>query len=238
MNHEVLNQPPPLVDVDLLAADAALATGLAREGGAWAEAELHALGRLATSETTQTWARTANASPPVLHSHDRYGHRIDEIEYHPDYHRLMGVAVGHGLHGAPWSDPRPGAHVARAAGFFLWSQAEAGHGCPISMTYSIVPALRAEPSVAAVWEPRLTTREYDPSYRSAAQKPGAIAGMAMTEKQGGSDVRANTSFAVADGDGYRLTGHKWFCSAPGSDLFLMLARTEAGITCLDRKSVV
>ena len=143
----------------------------------------------------------------------------------------MDVAVTHGLHGAPWSDPRPGAHVARAAGFFAWSQNEAGHGCPISMTYSIVPALRAAPSTAAIWEPRLTGRTYDPSYRPAPEKQGAIAGMAMTEKQGGSDVRANTSRAVPDGDGYRLTGHKWFCSAPGSDLFLMLANTDAGITC-------
>ncbi len=229
--HEVLNQPPPLVDVDLLATDVALAAGIAREGASWALDDLARLGRLAGSNEPQQWARRANEHPPVLHTHDRFGYRIDEVEYHPDYHRLMEVAVGAGLHGAPWADPRPGAHVARAAGFFLWSQVEAGHGCPISMTYSIVPALRAAPEDAAAWEPLLTARSYDPSYRPAAEKAGAIAGMAMTEKQGGSDVRANTSRAEPDGDAWRLTGHKWFCSAPGSDLFLMLATTARGLTC-------
>jgi putative acyl-CoA dehydrogenase len=229
--HEVLNQPPPLDGYDVVGCDAALTAGIDREGAAWAAGPLGELGRLAGSAEAQTWARHANESPPVLRTHDRYGFRIDEVEYHPDYHRLMDVAVTRGLHGAPWSDPRPGAHVARAAGFYAWSQNEAGHGCPISMTYSIVPALRAAPATAAEWEPRLTTRTYDPAYRPAPEKAGAIAGMAMTEKQGGSDVRANTSRAVFDDDGYRLTGHKWFCSAPGSDLFLMLADTDAGITC-------
>ncbi|MGZ6925162.1 MAG: acyl-CoA dehydrogenase family protein [Acidimicrobiia bacterium] len=229
--HEVLNQPPPLADHDVVATDAVLLEGVTREQAGWALDELHALGRLAGSTDAERWARNANAYPPVLHTHDRYGHRVDEIEYHPDYHRLMEVAVRHGLHGAPWSDPRAGAHVARAAGFFAWSQAEAGHGCPISMTYSILPALRAEPASAEQWEALLTSRTYDPADAPAPEKRGAIAGMAMTEKQGGSDVRANTSTAVADGDAWRLTGHKWFCSAPGSDLFLMLARTDAGITC-------
>ena len=231
MTHDVLNQPPPLADYDVSATDPALLEGIVREGAEWATEDLHAVGTVAGSADAQTWARRANESPPVLRAHDRYGFRIDEIEYHPDYHRLMDVAVRHGLHGAPWSDPRPGAHVARAAALYAWSQAEAGHTCPISMTYSIVPALRAAPDEAKVWEPLLTTRVYDPSYRPAPEKAGAIAGMAMTEKQGGSDVRANTSTAVADGDDHRLTGHKWFCSAPGSDLFLMLARTDAGITC-------
>ena len=201
MTHEVLNQPPPLADYDVTVADVALLDGVAREGGSWALEDLHAIGALAGSTDAQTWARNANSFPPVLRTHDRYGFRIDEIEYHPDYHRLMDVAVRHGLHGAPWSDPRPGAHVARAAAFYAWSQAEAGHGCPISMTYSIVPALRAAPDEAAAWEPTLTSRTYDPSYRPATTKAGAIAGMAMTEKQGGSDVRANTSRAVPDGDG-------------------------------------
>jgi putative acyl-CoA dehydrogenase len=228
---EVVNQPPPLVDFDVVACDPVLTAGIEREGAGWARDGLGVLGRLAGSGEAQTWARHANESPPALRTHDRYGFRIDEVEYHPDYHRLMDVAVAHGLHGAPWSDPRPGAHVARAAGFYAWSQNEAGHGCPISMTYSIVPALRAAPATAAAWEPRLTGRTYDPSSRPAPDKRGAIAGMAMTEKQGGSDVRANTSRAVPDGDDYRLTGHKWFCSAPGSDLFLMLANTDAGITC-------
>jgi putative acyl-CoA dehydrogenase len=225
------NQPPPLVDYDVTATDVALLDGVDREGAAWALDELHDLGALAGSAEAQTWARRANEFPPRLLTHDRYGFRIDEVEYHPEYHRLMEVAVRHGLHGAPWSDPRPGAHVARAAGFYAWSQAETGHTCPISMTYSIVPALRTDVAESARWEPLLTSRTYDPTYRPAPEKTGAIAGMAMTEKQGGSDVRANTSEAVPEGDGYRLAGHKWFCSAPGSDLFLMLARTEAGITC-------
>jgi putative acyl-CoA dehydrogenase len=229
--HEVLNQPPPLEDYDVVAAEPGLLAGVGREGASWAADALSDIGRRAGSAEAQTWARNANAFPPILRTHDRFGHRIDEVEYHPDYHRLMDVAVTRGLHAAPWADPRPGAHVARAAGFYAWSQNEAGHGCPISMTYSIVPALRAAPETAATWEPRLTASTYDPSYRPAADKRGAIAGMAMTEKQGGSDVRANTSRAVPDRDGYRLTGHKWFCSAPGSDLFLMLAGTDAGITC-------
>jgi putative acyl-CoA dehydrogenase len=229
--HVVFNQPPPFAGHDLTAADRALTAGVEREGAAWALDDLHRLGRLAGSPEPHDWARRANEHPPVLHTHDRYGHRIDEVEYHPDYHRLMDVAVREGLHGAPWAEARTGAHVARAAGFYVWSQVEAGHGCPVSMTYSIVPALRASGEDAAAWEPLLTSRAYDPSYRPGPEKSGAIAGMAMTEKQGGSDVRANTSRAVPDGEGYRLTGHKWFCSAPGSDLFLMLANTEAGITC-------
>jgi len=145
VSHEVLNQPPPLVDVDVVACDPALVAGIGREGAGWAAEELGVLGRRAGSADAQAWARHANESPPVLRTHDRYGFRIDEVEYHPDYHRLMDVAVTHGLHAAPWSAPRPGAHVARAAGFYAWSQNEAGHGCPISMTYSIVPALRAAP---------------------------------------------------------------------------------------------
>ncbi|MGI8710824.1 MAG: acyl-CoA dehydrogenase family protein, partial [Acidimicrobiales bacterium] len=178
---------------------------------------------------------------PVLRTHDRFGHRIDDVEYHPAYHSLMEVAVREGLAGAPWADERPGAHVGRAAKFAVWSQVEAGHGCPISMTYSIVPALRAEPSLAEAWEPLLTSTTYDPTQAPApapgGSKVGAIAGMAMTEKQGGSDVRANTTRAAATsgatgpGEEYALTGHKWFCSAPMSDLFLMLAYTDAGLSC-------
>lgn len=225
------NQPPPLVDYDVTAADVPLLQGVEREGAGWARDDLAELGRRAGSAEAQTWGRRANEFPPKLLTHDRFGFRIDEVEYHPEYHRLMDVAVRHGLHGAPWSDPRPGAHVARAAGFYAWSQVEMGHTCPISMTYSIVPALRASADESATWEPLLTSRSYDPSYLPAPEKTGAIAGMAMTEKQGGSDVRANTSEAVRDGDGYRLAGHKWFCSAPGSDLFLMLANTATGITC-------
>ncbi len=187
--HEVLNQPPPLEDYDVFAADAALTEAVTRHGAAWSVDQLHALGTSAGSPESIRWGFQANEHPPVLHTHDRFGHRVDEIEYHPAYTELMRVALGHGLHGSPWRDPQPGGHVARAAGFIVWSQVEAGHGCPVSMTYAIVPALRAEPSLAAVWEPRLTNPSYDPRPVPAAQKDAAIAGMAMTEKQGGSDVR-------------------------------------------------
>jgi putative acyl-CoA dehydrogenase len=233
--HEVLNQPPPLVDHDVFACDAALMDGVAGAGAGWALAGLHDLGRLAGSAEAIGWGFAANAYPPVLRTHDRYGHRIDEVEYHPAYHELMRVAVERGLHTRPWCDPRAGAHVARVAGFYVWTQVEAGHGCPISMTYSILPALRAAPALAREWEPRLFSDQYDPTARPASAKHGALAGMAMTEKQGGSDVRANTTSAVpvagsAD-DEYELTGHKWFCSAPMCDLFLVLAQAPGGLTC-------
>jgi putative acyl-CoA dehydrogenase len=169
----------------------------------------------------------------VLRSHDRYGNRIDEVEFHPAWHALMETAVGHGLHAAPWADERPGAHVARAAKFYVWSQAEAGHGCPISMTYAVVPALRHAPDLAGKFEPLLVNRVYDPGLRPPEGKRGLLSGMAMTEKQGGSDVRANTTRAEpAPGAGaHVLSGHKWFCSAPMSDLFLTLAQGPSGLTC-------
>src|SRR5262249_26560576 len=176
--------------------------------------------------------RPATPNPPILRTHDRYGHRIDEVEFHPAWHELLRLAVHHELHALPWRDPRPGAHAARAALFFVLSQAEAGHGCPISMTYAGVPALRVEPEVAAEWEPRLTSGAYDPRMRPVADKTGALCGMAMTEKQGGSDVRANTTRARRlNATEYEITGHKWFCSAPMCDAFLVLAQTERGITC-------
>ncbi len=235
--HEVFNQPPPLQDYDVYAADAALVEGVRREGAAWAEDELHAIGMLAGSTQTIAEGFDANRYPPELHTHDRYGHRIDEVTFHPAWHSLLRTAVAHGLHAAPWRDPRPGAHVARAAAFYAWSQAESGHGCPISMTYASIPALRAEPTVAALWEPLLTSLEYDPGLRPASEKRGLLAGMAMTEKQGGSDVRANTTRAEpigpseGAGEAYLLTGHKWFCSAPMCDLFLVLAQAPGGLTC-------
>ena len=229
--HEVLNQPPPLADYDVFAADAALSSALSREGAAWAEGELAALGRRAGSPEAIEWGFQANANPPVLKTHDRFGNRIDCVDYHPAYHSLMAVAVEHGMHAAPWADARPGAHVARAAKFFVWSQVEPGHGCPISMTYAVVPALRANSAAAAEWEPRLFSRAYDGRNLPASEKSGAIAGMAMTEKQGGSDVRANTTRAVPADGAYALTGHKWFCSAPMSDLFLMLAQAPGGLSC-------
>ena len=229
--HEVLNQVPALTGYDV-ADDAALLAALDREGGGWALAELHVLGLLAGAARTQEQARLANVSKPVLRTHDARGYRIDEVDFHPSWHELMDTAVSHGLHAAPWADDRPGAHVARAAKFMVWTQAEPGHGCPISMTYACVPALRHAPDLAATYEPLLTAPVYDPGLRVPAMKSGLLAGMAMTEKQGGSDVRANTTTAAPAGDGsYLLTGHKWFCSAPMCDLFLVLAQAAEGLSC-------
>jgi Acyl-CoA dehydrogenases len=229
--HEVVNQVPPLVGHDV-SADPALLDALTREGADWAIGELHRLGALAGTERAQEWGRLANEYPPVLRTHDRYGNRVDEVEFHPAWHELMTVAVGHGLHAAPWVSARPGAHVARAAKFYVWSQVEYGHHCPISMTYAAVAALRHSPALAAQWEPLLASRTYDFGLRPPAGKRGVLAGMAMTEKQGGSDVRANTTVAepLADGS-YALTGHKWFCSAPMCDLFLVLAQAPGGLSC-------
>jgi len=232
--HEVRNQVPPLAGYDV-ADDPALLEAADREGAGWAAGELHTLGRLAGSAATGEQARLANEHPPVLRSHDRWGNRIDEVEFHPAWHALMSTAVGHGLHAAPWSDRRPGAHTARAAKFYVWAQAEPGHGCPISMTYAVVPALRHAPALAGRFEPLLAARSYDPGLRPPETKAGLLAGMAMTEKQGGSDVRANTTRAEpAPGAGpgaHLLTGHKWFCSAPMCDLFLTLAYAPGGLTC-------
>jgi putative acyl-CoA dehydrogenase len=232
--HTVINQPPPLVGYDVYATDPALVEGVDRHASAGElpaiRRELTELGRSAGSTQAQSWAEEANTYPPVLRAHDRYGNRLDEVEYHPSYHRLLGHAVSAGLTDA-WS--RTDGHLRRAAGFLVWTQAEAGHGCPVSMTHAAVPALRADPSLAAEWEPRLTSRVYDPQLLPSADKPGALFGMGMTEKQGGSDVRANRTRAeplAADCE-YVLTGHKWFCSAPMSDGFLVLAQAPGGLTC-------
>lgn len=232
--HTVTNQPPPLVGYDVFSADRALAEAverhLAPELLAEAHQELADFGRAAGSEQAREWGELANAYPPRLRTHDRYGHRIDEVDFHPAWHRLLGRAVGAGLTDA-WG--RPGGHVRRAAGFFVTSQIEAGHGCPVSMTHAAVPALRTDPELAAVWEPLLTSRVYERELRPPAEKAGVLFGMGMTEKQGGSDVRANTTEArELDEDGtYVLTGHKWFCSAPMSDGFLVLAQAPGGLTC-------
>ncbi|HYL34932.1 MAG TPA: isovaleryl-CoA dehydrogenase [Bryobacteraceae bacterium] len=229
---EVLNQPPPLQDYNLFTTDRVLAEGVSREGAAWARALLTEFGRLEGSEESIRWGFQANENPPVLHTHDRFGHRIDEIEFHPAWDELMRLSIEHGLASLPWADPKPGAHVARAALMFLASQNEAGHTCPVSMTYSSIPALRKQPEIAREWEPRVTAARYDPRYRPAAEKSGVLIGMAMTERQGGSDVRANTSSAEPAGSGdYILTGHKWFCSAPMCDAFLVLAQAPGGLTC-------
>jgi putative acyl-CoA dehydrogenase len=226
--HEVFNQSPPLTGYDV-AGDSGLLDGLRREGADWAEPGLHELGRRAGSGQAQEWGRLANENPPVLRTHDRFGNRIDEVEFHPAWHELMTVAVGAGLQAAPWADPRPGAHTARAAGLYVWGATDFGHLCPMSMSYSVVPALRHAPELARRYEPLLTTRVYDPGSRPPETKQGLLAGMSMTEKQGGSDVRANTTRAVPSADGsYRLTGHKWFTSAPMNDLFLVLAQAPGG----------
>ncbi|WP_405641230.1 acyl-CoA dehydrogenase family protein [Streptomyces uncialis] len=232
--HTVTNQSPPLTGYDVFAADRALSEAVARHLDPVllpvAAAELSVLGEAAGSAQAQEWGVQANENPPKLRTHDRYGHRIDEVDFHPAWHRVLGKGVGAGLTAA-WATP--GGHVRRAAGFMVWSQVEAGHGCPLSMTHAAVPALRAEPELAAEWEPRLTSRVYEAGLRPAASKAGALLGMGMTEKQGGSDVRGNSTVArslAADGE-YTLTGHKWFCSAPMSDGFLVLARAADGLTC-------
>jgi putative acyl-CoA dehydrogenase len=232
--HEVLNQPPPLAGHDV-AQDPALLEALSRESAGGVAGELHELGILAGSAQTQEQARLANDYVPRLRTHDRYGRRVDEVDYHPAWHALMTVAVSHGLHAAPWADGEPGAHLARAAKFYVWSQSEAGHGCPISMTYAAVPALRHAPELARRFEPLLASRTYDPGLRVPETKAGLLSGMAMTEKQGGSDVRAGTTRAEpapsAGPGAHLLTGHKWFNSAPMCDLFLVLAQGPGGLTC-------
>jgi putative acyl-CoA dehydrogenase len=227
------NQPPPLVDYNLFESDLPLRESFEREGASWAHELVRELGQLAGTQQAIDWGFQANANPPKLHTHDRFGERIDEVEFHPAWHELMKISVGHGLHALPWREPRPGAHAARAAAFYIWSQVEGGHGCPVSMTYAAIPALRKQPDLAANWEPLMTTLDYDPGLRPASSKRGVLFGMAMTERQGGSDVRANTTRAVPSGtDGeHLLTGHKWFCSAPMCDAFLVLAQAPGGLSC-------
>jgi putative acyl-CoA dehydrogenase len=230
--HEVLNQSPPLEDCDLFSTDRALVEALEREGAGWAAGQVREFGSLMGSREVVQWGFDANRNPPVLRTHDRNGRRIDEVEFHPAWHELMQLSIRHRLHCLPWSDPRPGAHVDRAAPMFVAGQIEAGHGCPISMTYAAVPALRKQPEVRAEWEPRICTNKYDRRFIPAAEKTGALFGMAMTEKQGGSDVRAITTRAVPVGAGeFVIEGHKWFCSAPMCDAFLVLAKAPGGLSC-------
>ncbi|MCH9701090.1 MAG: acyl-CoA dehydrogenase family protein [Actinomycetia bacterium] len=228
--HVVTNQVPPLENYNP-AASPMLAEALVREGGEWGADAVMELGAIGGSPRAQRWGELADRNRPILRTHDRYGHRIDEVEFDPAYHELMTVAVGHGLHAAPWADDRPGAHVVRAAKTSVWTP-EPGHMCPISMTYAVVPALRHNPELAAIYEPLLTSRHYEPELGVPANKAGITAGMSMTEKQGGSDVRAGTTVATPTGDGsYRLTGHKWFTSAPMCDIFLVLAQAPGGLSC-------
>ncbi|MFI5707319.1 acyl-CoA dehydrogenase family protein [Kribbella sp. NPDC051620] len=229
----VTNQAPPLHGVNFFTRDTALGDSLRPYADLFDDPGLSAIGELAGSEEALSHALPANQNSPVLKTHDRYGHRIDEVEFHPSWHWLMNKAVGFGLQAAPWTSDRPSPHLTRAAGFYVWSQVEPGHGCPISMTYAAVPALRADKTLADQWVPHLAATEYDPRRLPPAEKAGALAGMGMTEKQGGSDVRANLTTATPTGtEGeYILNGHKWFCSAPQVDVFLVLAQAPDGLTC-------
>ena len=235
--HEPFNLGSELVDYDMYRQDRALVEAVHREGAAWADEALGRFGRLTGSADYLELGALANKHPPELDTHDRFGRRIDLVRFHPAYHQLMRTAIEHGIHASPYTDPRPGAHVARAAHMYMQSQVEPGHGCPVTMTFAAVPALRNTPSLAALWEPKITSRVYDPRNVPAAQKQGLTIGMAMTEKQGGSDVRANTTRAIpagaASGPGaaYELVGHKFFVSAPMCDAFLVLAQAPGGLSC-------
>lgn len=234
--HEVQNQPCELGDYNLYVSDTVLREAVHREGAAWADKNLQTFGERIGRADYLELGSLANAFIPEFDSHDRFGHRIDRVRFHPAYHTLMQTAIEEGLHASPWVEPRPGAHVARAAKFLLHSQVEAGHGCPITMTFACLPALRQQPELAALWEPRITARHYDPANVPMAQKRGITIGMAMTEKQGGSDVRTNSTRAIpviGDGSGqsYELVGHKYFVSAPMSDAFLVLAQAAGGLSC-------
>lgn len=204
-----------------------------REGAGWAREQISELGRQLGAEEAQRWGFDANQNAPVLHTHDRYGNRRDEVVFHPAWHQLMRTSVENRLHNLPWSQKRKGAHLARAVLMMLTTQNEAGHTCPISMTFSAIAALRAEPDLARAWEPRILSSVYDPKFTPAEEKSGVLLGMGMTEKQGGSDVRANTTRAERIGNSreYLITGHKWFCSAPMCDAFLILAQAPKGLSC-------
>jgi putative acyl-CoA dehydrogenase len=227
------NQVSPLVNYNLFTTDATLVAAVDRGHAAWAKEKIVELGRTLGTEEAQRWGVEANENPPTLHTHDRNGNRRDEVLFHPAWHRLMQTSIAHRLHSLPWTDMRHGAHVARAAMMMITVQNEAGHTCPVSMTYSGMAALRAEPEVAKFWESKVLSTEYDPSFAPVDQKKGALLGMGMTEKQGGSDVRANTTRAERIGSSreFLITGHKWFCSAPMCDAFLVLAQTANGLSC-------
>jgi putative acyl-CoA dehydrogenase len=235
--HEVLNQAPPLEGYNLYTSDPILDEAVTREGAKGSRDLLVEFGETAGAPDYYRWAREANRHDPTLHTHDRFGHRVDQVEFHPSWHSLMETAVSHGNHSLPWEgDPIDSAHVTRAALTYMSGQIESGHNCPISMTYSVVPALATTPVIADEWVPRIVSRSYDPTFRPAAEKTGVLLGMGMTEKQGGSDVRANTTRAdplagAGPGAEYAITGHKWFTSAPMCDAFLVLAQAPGGLSC-------
>jgi putative acyl-CoA dehydrogenase len=233
---EVFNQPPPLEDYNLFANDVPLRDAVRREGGDWAESTISEFGVLMGRAETLRLGELANRHPPTLHTHDRFGHRVDEVEFHPAWHELLRIGVAHQHHSLPWTNPRAGAHVARAALNMLRHQVDEGASCPLTMTFAVVPSLRLQPELAAEWLPRILSEEYDPRFIPPSQKRGVLFGMALTERQGGSDVQSNTTRAVpltknGPGAEYEINGHKWFCSAPMCDAFLTLAQTEKGLSC-------
>ena len=230
--HEVCNQPVALENYNAWQTDIALMEAVAREGGSWAQDHLSAFGARTGGDLIDS-GFAANENPPTLRSFDRYGHRIDEVEFHPAYHELMAAGMEYGMSSFAWRhENREGAHVARAAVMYLGSQADAGFGCPMSMTYAAIPALRHAPALAEKWLPKLLSAEYDPRSLPMEQKTGCTIGMGMTEKQGGSDLRRNTTRALRQEDGsYEIIGHKWFFSAPMCDAHLVLAQTEGGLSC-------
>ena len=228
--HEVANQPPPLADYDAWSRDAWLRAAVGRGGVADLDERAVALGRFVGSAEAREHARLANRNAPILRTHDRFGHRVDEVEYHPSYHVLMARAIGAGVHSLAWKRAS-GGFTARAALFYLWNQLEQGTACPVTMTFASIPVFEHAPELAAEWRPQVLADAYDPRPLPVAAKHGATVGMAMTEKQGGSDLRAVATTAERDGAAWRLTGHKWFCSAPMSDAFFTLARAAQGVTC-------
>ena len=237
LNQDVLNQPEPFEEIDLWSTDRPLQEAVDRGGAAWVVPEAQAMGLWAGSAEALLLGRQANRATPELKTHDRFGRRVDQVEFHPAWHRLMRRGIEAGAHSLAWTDERPGAHVARHALMYLRHQVEEGASCPLTMTFAAIPSLRLQPELAERWEPLLTARHYESRFAPPESKPGLLAGMAMTERQGGSDVRANITRAEPDGarhDGvptYRLTGHKWFCSAPMCDLFFVLAQAPGGLSC-------
>lgn len=233
---EVINQPPPLENYNIFSSDIALQEAVKREGSAWIAEKAQKFGEICGSAEFLKFGELANRFAPILKTHDRFGHRIDEVEFHPAYHELMKFGVENETHSLPWTSEKKGSNVARACLMFLRHQTEEGTSCPLTMTFAAVPSLQIQPEIAEEWLPRIFTNEYDSRLIPASEKRGAIFGMAMTERQGGSDVRANTTFAKpismrGAGREYEITGHKWFCSAPMSDAFLVLAQTENGLSC-------
>lgn len=234
LNHDVFNQSPPLVDYNAYRGDDALRDAVHRHGGAWADDALAAHGAKTGRADVIEWGFLANTHRPTFDSHDRQGRRVDLVTYHDAYHRLMTLGLELGLHASPWSSPQAGAHVARAGLYYLQAQVESGHGCPLTMTFASVPTLKLTPAIESDWLPKVLTCAYDPRNVPYTNKQSVTIGMGMTEKQGGSDVRSNTTRATAvneHGSAYEIVGHKWFTSAPMCDAFLILAQADGGLSC-------